>query len=404
VVKRNKNFAKLQAAYLFHEIKMRKDIVQKANPHAKIISLGVGDTTLHLFPHITHGLAEKSKSLGTQAGYSGYGDEQGMAALRQKISQVIYNGAIAPEEVFVSDGAKCDIARLQVMFGPKARVAVQDPAYPVYVDGSVIIGTTGQYDTAKQRFKGIVYMECNPENNFFPDLKKLQKVDLIYFCSPNNPTGAVATKEQLKQLVVFAKKNKSIIIFDAAYSFFIKDKKLPRSIYEIDGAKEVAIEVSSFSKPAGFTGVRLGWTVVPNELKYEDGTAVSKDWNRVMTTLFNGASNISQSGGLAALDKKGKIEMQKTVDYYLENTRLIKAALKEMGIKAFGGENAPYIWAYFPGRKSWDVFDEILTKSFVVTTPGIGFGQPGEGFLRFSGFNSRELTVEALERLKNINL
>lgn len=402
MVKRNENFAKLQAGYLFPEVKRRRNKVKDANPNVKIISLGVGDTTLPLMNYITQGLVEKSKALKTIQGYTGYGDEQGLTELRKKISETIYKGIISSEEVFVSDGAKCDIARLQVMFGPKVTVAIQDPAYPVYVDGSVIIGATGNYNPSKEQFDNITYMKCLPENNFFPDLKKLPRTDLIYFCSPNNPTGAVATKEELNSLVKFAKKNKSIILFDSAYSFFIRDNTLPKSIYEIEGAKDVAIEISSFSKPAGFTGVRLGWTIVPKELKFDDGTPVSKDWNRIMTTLFNGASNIAQAGGLFSLDDKGLKEMQKTIDYYLENTRLIKKALDSMNIKTYGGINAPYIWAYFPGKKSWDLFEEILTKAFVVTTPGAGFGKVGDGFLRFSGFNTRELTIEAIERLKKM--
>ncbi len=402
MVKRNENFTKLTAGYLFPEINRRKKLVAEKNPNAKIISLGVGDTTLPLSLHITEGLLKESNALSTKEGYSGYGDEQGMTSLRRKISENIYGGAVSPDEVFVSDGAKCDISRLQVLFGKDASVAIQDPSYPVYVDGSVIIGATGKYNEKKGQFDKIVYMKCTPENNFFPDLENLPRTDLIYFCSPNNPTGAVATREELKKLVDFAKKNKSIILFDSAYSFFISDEKLPKSIYEVEGAKEVAIEISSFSKPAGFTGVRLGWTVVPQLLSYDDGSSVNKDWNRVMTTLFNGASNVAQYGGLYALDNKGVVEMKETIDHYLENTRLIKNALESFNIKTYGGTNAPYIWAHFPGKKSWDVFEEILNKTFVVTTPGAGFGPAGEGFLRFSGFNTRENTLEAIERLKKL--
>lgn len=404
MVKRNENFSKLQAGYLFPEIGRRRRLVQEKNPNVKVISLGVGDTTYPLAHHITQSLIDASKGLGTKEGYSGYGDEQGMTKLREKVAEKIYRNMVKPSEVFISDGAKCDIARMQVMFGKNVTIAVQDPAYPVYVDGSVIIGATGNYNSEKEQFDNIVYMRCTPENNFFPDLKHTPRTDLIYFCSPNNPTGAVATKEQLKQLVDFAKKNKSIILFDSAYSFFIKDKTLPKSIFEIEGAKEVAIELSSFSKPAGFTGVRLGWSIVPEELKYDDGSSVNKDWNRVMTTLFNGASNIAQMGGIAALDEKGFKEMQDTIDYYFENVKLIKATLESKGIKCYGGQNAPYIWAYFPKKKSWDIFEKILNESFVVTTPGAGFGKTGDGFMRLSGFNTRELTIEALERLKKLDL
>ena len=286
-------------------------------------------------------------------------------------------------------------------------VAVQDPAYPVYVDGSVVAGAAGA--NTGSSYEGITYMNCTPENNFFPDLTKIQKDSLIYFCSPNNPTGAVATREQLKTLVDFANANGCIIIFDAAYFCFIRDEKLPKSIFEIEGAKTCAIEVNSFSKPAGFTGVRLGWSVVPNELKYADGSSVRADWNRVMTTLFNGASNIAQAGGLAALDDEGLAEMKSLVDYYLENARIIKAALttekfKSAGVEVYSDGNAPYLWVRFPNRKSWDVFDQILDQCRIVTTPGSGFGPAGESFIRFSAFGHRADVEEACRRLANLTL
>ncbi|MBW2992244.1 LL-diaminopimelate aminotransferase [Candidatus Woesearchaeota archaeon] len=401
MVKRNKNIAKLQAGYLFPEINRRKNALLEKNPDAKIISLGIGNTTEPLTPHITERLINASKGLGTKENYSGYGDEQGMTELRKKIAEKMYNNLVEPDEVFTSDGAKCDCGRLQLMFGDDVSIAVQDPAYPVYVDGSVIIGATGDYNKEKEQFNNIVYMSCTPENNFFPDLENTPRTDLIYFCSPNNPTGAVATKEQLKKLVDFAKKNSSIIIFDAAYSEFIHDKELPKSIFEIEGAKEVALEVNSFSKPIGFTGVRLGWTIVPKELKFEDSSSVNADWNRIMCTVFNGASNIVQKGGLAALDDEGLKEMKQTIDFYMENAKIIKQGLDDIGIKCYWTGNSPYIWAYFPGRKSWDVFEEILENAHVVTTPGSGFGPAGEGFIRFSAFGHREDVLEAVKRLKD---
>tara|TARA_Y100000310_G_C20674879_1_gene812414 strand:+ start:776 stop:1996 length:1221 start_codon:yes stop_codon:yes gene_type:complete len=400
MVKRNKNIAKLQAGYLFPEINRRKKVFLEKNPEARIISLGIGNTTEPISKHITKGLVKAAKNLGKEKTYSGYGDEQGMTELRAKIAEKIYNNKVSAEEVFTSDGAKCDVGRLQLMFGPEITIAVQDPAYPVYVDGSVIIGATGDYNKEKELFDNIVYMPCTVENEFFPNLEKLQKTDLIYFCSPNNPTGAVATKEQLKQLVDFAKKNKSILLFDAAYSEYIQDPKLPKSIFEIEGAKEVAIEINSFSKPIGFTGVRLGWSVVPKELKFEDGSPVIDDWNRIMCTVFNGASNIVQKGALSALDDKGIKEMKQTIKFYMENARLIKSGLAELGIKTYGGDNAPYIWAHFPKKRSWDMFSEILEKAHVVTTPGSGFGPAGEGFVRFSAFGHRKDVIEAVERLK----
>jgi LL-diaminopimelate aminotransferase len=243
-------------------------------------------------------------------------------------------------------------------------------------------------------------MRCAPDNDFFPDLDNLPRTDLIYFCSPNNPTGAVSGRDQLAQLVRFAQKNESIIIFDAAYSAFIYDRSLPRSIFEIEGSNTVALEVNSFSKSIGFTGVRLGWTVVPQELRYSDGTPVAKDWSRVTSTLFNGASNLAQYGALSALDDVGLSEMQETVDYYMENARIIKQGLTDLGINSYGGTNSPYVWAEFPGKKSWDVFALILEKSHVVTTPGSGFGPAGEGFIRFSAFGHRKDVIEAVARLK----
>jgi LL-diaminopimelate aminotransferase len=399
MVKRNKNIAKLAGSYLFPEISRRRAKVEKEHPDARIISLGIGDTTEPLKPHIVEALKNASLGLGG-SGYSGYGAEQGMKELREKIAEKIYKGLVNADEVFVSDGAKCDIGRLQLMFGSEATVAVQDPSYPVYVDGSVIIGVTGNYNNGKGQFDNIAYMPCTPENGFFPDLENAPRTELIYFCSPNNPTGAVATKKQLKELIDFAKSNDSIIIFDAAYREFIQDSAIPKSIFEVEGAREVAIEVNSFSKSIGFTGVRLGWTVVPAELKYEDGSSVRDDWNRIMTTVFNGASNIAQRGGLAALDDKGLEEMRQMVDFYMENAKIIREALSEAGIRVYGGVNAPYIWAEFPGRKSWDVFEELLEKAFVVTTPGSGFGPAGEGFLRFSAFGHRQDIIEATNRVK----
>ena len=264
MVKRNQNFAKLQSGYLFPEISRRKNEFLKKNPGAKLISLGIGDTTEPITRRIVKALYDTAKGLGTEKGYIGYGDEQGMAALREKIASVMYNGAVKGEEVFVSDGAKPDIERLQLLFGDDAIVAVQDPSYPVYIDSSVMFGKTGKYNTAAKQFSNIVYMPCTPENNFFPDLRKMRRADVIFFCSPHNPTGAAATREQLQQLVSYARKNKSIIIFDAAYNQYITGKNIPKSIFEIDNAREAAIEVNSFSKSVGFTGVRLGWTVVPN--------------------------------------------------------------------------------------------------------------------------------------------
>lgn len=397
---RNPNMAKLQSGYLFPEVSRRKKEFLEKNPDAKIISLGIGDTTEPITPSIAKALINAASGLGTMEGYMGYGDEQGIAELREKIASRIYKGIVSGEEVFVSDGAKPDIARMQLLFGNDAKIAVQDPSYPMYIDSSVMYGKTGKYDKKANAFENIAYMPCTPKNNFFPDLSSVGNADVIFFCSPNNPTGAVATKEQLKQLVEHAKNSKSIIIFDAAYREYIFDSNLPKSIFEIEGAKEVAIEVNSFSKSIGFTGIRLGWAVVPNELKFEDGSLVNHDWSRIITTLFNGASNIAQKGALAALDDDGLNEMKGTVSYYMENAKIIKSALQELGYKAYGGDNAPYIWADMKGKKSWEAFDHILKKANIVTTPGVGFGQAGEGFLRFSAFGHRENIKKAVQRLK----
>ncbi len=286
------------SGYLFPEIGRRRTAYLKNHPEAegKIISLGIGDTTQPIPSHILSGLVKGATKLGTKEGYTGYGAEQGTKELREKIATVLYKGLIEPDEVFVSDGAKCDIMRIQQVFGKNVVSAVQDPSYPVYVDTSVMMGQTGEIDPITRQYQNIVYMPCNAENNFFPDYSSLPRADIVYFCSPNNPTGAAATKDQLESLVRTCKERGSILVFDAAYAPFIRTPGVPKSVYEIEGAKEVAIEVNSFSKYAGFTGVRLGWTVVPSDLKFSDGTPVRNDFNRVMTTAFNGASNIVQSG------------------------------------------------------------------------------------------------------------
>jgi LL-diaminopimelate aminotransferase len=388
-MKRNASLLRLKSNYLFPEINQRKKQFLIENPAVSLISLGIGDTTQPLPKPIAHALAEASSGLGTLAGYTGYGPEQGINELREKIASVIYGGLVHPDEIFISDGAKCDLGRLQMLFGGDVSIAVQDPAYPVYIDGSLIQGV-----------KKIVFLACTPENQFFPDLTRAERTDLIYFCSPNNPTGAVATKSQLEALVRFARENHSIIIFDAAYANYIRDPELSRSIFEIEGAREVAIEVNSFSKLAGFTGVRLGWTVVPEELRYDDGSSVKADWNRLISTIFNGASNLVQKGGVAVLDDQGLQAVRAITTFYLENAQIIKDALQLRGLEVFGGTNAPYLWVRFAGQKSWDVFQQFLEKFHIVTTPGSGFGPAGEGFVRFTAFGRRESVLEAVGRLK----
>ena len=405
MIKRNTGFTNLTAGYLFPEVARRRREYQEKNPQAKIISLGIGNTTEPLPVFIAKAMADYSMALSTKEGYSGYGDEQGNTELRKKIAEVWYKGMAEADEVFISDGAKCDIARIQTLFGSKVKIAVQDPAYPVYVDGSVIVGAAGKNNGSG--YKGVTYMPCTPENSFFPDLSKIKKNSLIYFCSPNNPTGACATKEQLKTLVDFANANGCIIIYDAAYREFIRDASLPKTIFEIEGSRTCSIEINSFSKPAGFTGVRLGWSIVPKELKFADGTSVNRDWNRVMTTLFNGASNVAQVGGIACLEPEGLKAMKDVIDYYLVNGDKISETLrgenfKKAGVEVYYTGNSPYVWAKFTGRKSWDVFDKILNEANVVTTPGSGFGPAGESFIRFSSFGHQEDVKEACDRLSKL--
>ena len=401
MLKRNSCIANIKAGYLFPEIAKRRREYAASHPNAKIISLGVGNTTEPVLPHINNGLVEGAKKLATVEGYSGYQDE-GLLLLREKISEVFYSKKFSADEIFISDGAKCDIGRLQTLFGAQTRVAAQDPSYPVYVDGSVLIGAAGAWEGSG--YKGITYLPCTAENNYFPDLSKLPPDCLIYFCSPNNPTGAVSSREQLAALVKAAQKNGSFIIFDAAYSEYIRDENLPKTIYEIEGAKACAIEVNSFSKPAGFTGVRLGWSVVPKDLKYGGGESVNSDWNRITSTIFNGASNIAQAGGLAALDSEGLCEVRQLTSFYLENAKLIRGTLLKLGIACVGGDNSPYIWAHFPGRDSWEVFSEILEKCQVITTPGSGFGPAGQSYMRFSAFGHRADVEEAAARLAGAKL
>mmetsp|Transcript_21157 Transcript_21157/g.38304 ORF Transcript_21157/g.38304 Transcript_21157/m.38304 type:complete len:443 (-) Transcript_21157:65-1393(-) len=402
-VTRNPNFAKLAGGYLFPEIGRRRNAYLAENPDMadRIISLGIGDTTQPIPEHILGGLVSSAAKLGTKDGYSGYGDGQGMGDLRAKIADKLYNGNIKESEVFVSDGAKCDIMRVQQMFGAGVVTAVQDPSYPVYVDTSVMMGQTGEIDTSTSQYDNVVYLPCTAENDFFPDIDNMPQADIIYFCSPNNPTGAVATRPQLEKLVKVCKERGSILVFDAAYAPFIRTEGVPKSIFEIEGAKECAIECNSFSKYAGFTGVRLGWTVVPDELTFADGTKVRDDFNRVMNTAFNGASNIVQGGGLACLDDEGLAEINVLIDYYLENAKLLKEAMVSIGYDVYGGDDAPYVFVKLPeGTSSWDTFSEILEKTQVVTIPGAGFGPGGEGYLRLSAFAPRDTVIEACERLK----
>lgn len=401
MVKHNPNIAKLQSNYLFPEVTRRKNLFLEQNPTAELISLSIGDTTEPIPKCIAQSMERFACQLSTKEGYQGYGPDQGLLRLREKIVHRYYPSHIAADDLFITDGAKCDISRLQTFFGSHVRVAIQDPSYPVYVDGSVIAGQTGPYCEKTQSYQELTLLPCTPKNQFFPSLSKLKNIDLIYWCSPHNPTGVVSTKEQLHKLVLYAKKNNAFIIFDSAYSFFIQDPKLPRSIYEIEGAEEVAIEVGSFSKLAGFTGVRLGWVIIPKKLSFEDGSSVKKLWMRFLSTTFNGASNIAQQGGLACLSDQGQQELKKISRYYLKNAEILKQALSDK-FTLFDQINAPYLWVYMGEKKSWDYFNWLLEEAHLITVPGSGFGACGEGFLRFSSFGDRENIIKAATRLKKL--
>lgn len=399
-VHRNINLEKLRNGYLFPEIAQRERQHLEKYPNAKVISLGIGDTTQPIPDNISMSMANYARALATAEGYRGYGAEQGNKELRKAIAETCYKDVLVKDkEVFVSDGSQCDIARLLLVLGSNVTVAAQDPSFPAYIDSSVIVGQAGDLEDEVGKYRNIEYLECGPGNNFFPDLKGTSRTDIIFFCSPNNPTGHAATRNQLEQLVEFARNNGSIIIFDSAYAAYVTDD-CPRSIFEIPGAREVAIEISSFSKFSGFTGVRLGWTVVPEELLFSSGFPVINDFNRIMCTCFNGASNIAQAGGLECLSSKGLEAVRSVVDYYKENTKILVDTLTSLGIKVYGGINAPYVWAHFPGRKSWDVFAEILEKTHITTVPGSGFGPGGEEYIRISGFAHRESIHEASRRLE----
>jgi len=397
---RNPNISRLAAGYLFPTIgKIKREYIA-ANPDKKIISLGIGDTTEPLPAPVAKAMSDYCLALGTVEGYSGY-DPPIEADVKELVAKVMYpQASIDASEVFISDGSKCDLGRLQWLFNGAAKVAVQDPAYPVYVDSSVMFGRSGDIDDATGQYDGVTYMPCTPENDFFPDLSPAKDCDMILFCNPNNPTGACASRAQLESLVAFALENSIIIVYDSAYAPFIQDPEIPKSIFEVEGAKRCAIESSSLSKLAGFTGVRLGWTVVPKELVFKGGESVGKDWGRIMGTLFNGAANVAQAGAIAALSNME--ETTALVTHYMGNAKIIRETFEGLGLKCHGGTNAPYVFVHFPGQDSWDVFKEILEKVQVVTTPGAGFGPAGQGFVRVSGFGHRESVLEACERFKTM--
>ena len=408
MIKVNENYFKLKAGYLFPEISRRVRAFQDRNPEASIIRLGIGDVTEPLPGAVVEAMHAGVEEMSKTNSVRGYGPEQGYDFLREAIVANDFEPRgvkLSPDEIFVSDGSKCDSGNIQEIFGIDNRVAVTNPVYPVYVDTNVMAGRTGQ---AKDdgSYEGLVYLSCTPENGFAPECPA-EPVDLIYLCYPNNPTGAVADSDSLSRWVEYARQHKAIILFDAAYEAFITDENIPHSIYEIPGAKDVAIEFRSFSKTAGFTGTRCAFTVVPKQLMaYRangQATAVHPIWNRRHCTKFNGVSYPVQLGAAATYSERGKKEVRSLVDFYMANASIIRKKMNDFGYTVYGGVNAPYIWVKTPeGFNSWQFFDLLLDKANVVGTPGSGFGSAGEGFLRLSAFGARQDIEMAMERIKSI--
>lgn len=406
MAKINENYLKLQAGYLFPEIGRRVSAFVAANPGKKVIRMGIGDVTRPLVASVTKAFHEGVDEMAHADTFRGYGPEQG-AFLREVIAENDYQKRgidIPADDIFISDGSKCDTGNIQEIFGHDNKVGICDPVYPVYADTTVMSGKTDGFDSGY--YKGIIYMPCTKENGFIPEFPE-ETPDLIFLCFPNNPTGAVATKEELKKWVDYARKNRSIILYDAAYEAFITEEEIPHSIYEIEGAKEVAIEFRSFSKTAGFTGTRCAFTVVPRELMAYDSAGkahpVKPLWNRRQTTKFNGVSYPVQKAAAAIYTPEGKKEIAEVISYYLENARIMKESLLEQDYEVYGGVNAPYIWVKTrDGMNSWEFFDKVLSEANVVGTPGSGFGPAGEGYFRFSAFADRESTIEAMQRIKSM--
>ena len=402
----NDNFLKLKAGYLFPEIGRRVAAFTDANPDgaAKLIKCGIGDVTEPLPEAVREAMHAAVDELGSRDTFRGYGPEQGYDFLRNAIAENCYSELnIGADDIFISDGSKCDTGNILDIFGPGNKIAITDPVYPVYVDTNVMIGNTGEADD-EGRYDGLVYLPCTAENDFVPAIPE-EKVDIVYLCYPNNPTGASATRDQLKAWVDYAKANDAIILYDAAYEAFIQDEDVPRSIYEIEGAHECALEFRSFSKNGGFTGVRCGYITIPDTVTgaAADGARISikQLWSRRTSTKFNGASYPVQRGAEAVYSEAGKKQIATLVEHYMGNAKLLREACTEIGLKVFGGENAPYVWVACPeGLTSWDMFDKMLTEANVVITPGSGFGAAGEGYFRISAFNSRENVIEVCDRLK----
>ena len=402
MIRINENYTKLKASYLFSDIAKRVSAYVAANPTKPVIRLGIGDVTEPLPPACVEAMHAATDEMTKRATFKGYGPEQGYAFLREAVQQHDYLARgckIEADEIFISDGSKCDCGNIQEIFAQDVKLAIPDPVYPVYVDTNVMAGRTGA--NIDGRYQGVTYLDSTPANGYVPAIPSVA-TDLIYLCFPNNPTGAVATKAQLAAWVAYAKKNQAVILFDSAYEAYIRDPSIPRSIYEIEGAREVAIEFRSFSKTAGFTGTRCAYTVVPKSLMAYDAAgnphALHALWNRRHTTTFNGVAYPIQKAAAAIFTAAGQQQTKALIDFYLANAKLIRDAVKSWGFTCIGGDNAPYLWIN-TGRDSWEFFDLLLNKAQVVCTPGAGFGKCGEGHVRISAFNSRENVVTALERI-----
>ena len=402
MAKLNNHFSKLQQNYLFSTISQKVAAYKKEYPDKKIIHMGIGDVVLPLPKVCIDAMQKAVEEMGNQDTFKGYGPEQGYEFLREKIAAFDYeNLPISSDEIFISDGAKCDIGRILDLFDTNNIVAVPDPVYPVYVDTNVIAGRSGNFNPISNTFEKIEYLTMNAENNFIPSLPN-KKVDLIYLCFPNNPTGTVLSKDELSKWVEYAKENHSIILYDSAYEAFITDPNIPHSIYEIDDATKVAIEFRSFSKTAGFTGLRCAYTVVPNDLIINN-TKIIDLYRRLVATKFNGVSYVTQKAAEALYSFDGFMQVNKNIAYYLDNAKIIREKLKDLSITSFGGENSPYIWLKTPhNMKSWDFFDLLLSKANIVGTPGCGFGPSGEGYFRLTAFNSLENTLISMDRFEHL--
>ncbi len=407
MVKINENFLKMEDSYLFSTVANKVSKYQQDNPDKNIIKLGIGDVTKPIANKIIEQMKKAVDELGKSNTFRGYGPEQGYEFLRKAIVKYDYERRgiqILPDEVFISDGSKCDCGNIVDLFDINNKIAITDPVYPVYLDTNIISGRTGKYNTETGRYDGVIYIPCTYENDFIPELPQ-EVPDIIYLCFPNNPTGTVINKKELTKWVNYAKDNNAIILYDSAYEAFITEENIPHTIYEIEGAKEVAIEFKSFSKTAGFTGIRCAYTIVPKELKIKlnNGKEVSlnKLWNRRQCTKFNGVSYITQRAAEAIYTEEGQKEIKENIKYYLENAKIIREGLDEVGIQYCGGINSPYIWIKVPNNmKSWEFFDMLLEKANIVGTPGVGFGPSGEGYFRLTAFGERKNTEEAMKRIK----